>query len=120
MALHDDVICSAELLYAELKIPKKYLQRMLTDLSKGGFISSSRGRNGGFSFVRDIKSIFLADIINFSEGVDWAPKCIFGFKECALDSPCAIHNLWTENYIAQVKMLTTTSLADLKRQVSAG
>lgn len=117
MALQDKELYSAELLYEELNIPKKYLQRLLTDLTRVGFIASNRGRNGGFSFAKDTQSIFLADIINFTEGIDWAPKCIFGFKECALDSPCAMHNLWTDNHNAQVAMLRTTSLADLKKQL---
>jgi Rrf2 family transcriptional regulator, iron-sulfur cluster assembly transcription factor len=116
MSLNEVKLYSAELLYDQLHIPKKYLQRMLTDLVRGGFIRSIRGRNGGFTFARDVYSIFLAEIINFTEGVDWAPKCIFGFKECVLENPCAIHNLWTENHIAQTNMLLTTSLGNLKQQ----
>jgi Rrf2 family protein len=116
MSLHEADLHSAEALFAELHIPKKYLQRILTDLGRGGFIQSIRGRNGGFAFSRDINTIFLSEIINFSEGVDWSPKCIFGFNECALDNPCAIHNLWTDSQVAQAKMLSSTSLADLKKQ----
>jgi Rrf2 family protein len=116
MSLGEADLYSADHLFTKLQIPKKYLQRMLTDLVRGGFIISVRGRNGGFTFARNINTIFLADIINFTEGVDWAPKCIFGFKECALENPCAIHNLWTDNHIAQANMLKTTSLGNLKEQ----
>jgi Rrf2 family protein len=116
MSSHDAGLYSAELLFSELHIPKKYLQRLLTDLSKSGFIKSIRGRNGGFTFARDIHSIFLAEIINATEGINWAPKCFFGFNECALENPCVIHTLWTENYNAQAIMLATTSLGDLKQK----
>jgi Rrf2 family transcriptional regulator, iron-sulfur cluster assembly transcription factor len=114
MALHSDELCSADLLNEKLQIPKKYLQRLLTDLSKAGFISSIRGRKGGFTFARELGSIYLSEIIDFTEGANWTPKCLFGFSECVLENPCAMHNLWAGHFIEQVKMLHSTSLADMK------
>ena len=114
MSLHEDELLSAELLFTKLKIPKKYLQRILTDLSKAGFLKSTKGRNGGFSFDRSPDQIFLSEILASTEGFDWAPKCIFGFGECAFDNPCAMHNIWHDTHDSLVKMLKTTRLTDLK------
>ena len=114
MSLNESDLYTADVLHENLQIPKKYLQRILTDLVRGNFIISIRGRNGGFSFARDINTIHLAEIINFSEGIAWEQKCFFGFKDCALDQPCIMHNLWAEKHDAQVRMLNSTTLGDLK------
>ncbi len=116
MSLNECDIHTADVLHNNLQIPKKYLQRILTDLVRGNFIISIRGRNGGFTFARNINTITLSEIINFSEGFDWEQKCFFGFKECALDQPCIMHGLWAEKHDAQVRMLNSTTLGDLKNR----
>jgi Rrf2 family protein len=115
MSLHDDELYSAEELFTTLKVPKKYLQRILTDLAKGGFIKSSRGRNGGFGFARSTDQIFLSEIVASTEGINWEPKCIFGFGECAFNNSCAMHDIWCDTHNSLATMLKSTSLSDLKK-----
>jgi Rrf2 family transcriptional regulator, iron-sulfur cluster assembly transcription factor len=115
MSLDEKKLYSAELLFEQLKIPRKYLQRILTDLARDGFIKSERGRNGGFSFARSTDQIFLSEIISSAEGFDWSPKCLFGFGECAFNNPCAMHDKWAQAHDNFVKMLSSTRLSDLKK-----
>jgi Rrf2 family protein len=114
MSLNDSEIFSAELLYEKLNIPKKYLQRLLTDLAREGFIKSSRGRKGGFTFAKPTDQIFLSEIIELTEGFSQSPNCIFGFGECAFNNSCALHDKWESAHSNIVKMLASTSLSDLK------
>ncbi len=115
MSLHETEMQSAEQLFEKLKIPKKYLQRILTDLTRSGFIKSTRGRNGGFSFAKNTDQIFLSEIIASTEGIDWTPKCIFGFGECAFDNACAMHDIWCNTHNSLIKKLSETRLSDLKK-----
>lgn len=115
MSLNENDLYSAEQLFATLKIPKKYLQRLLTDLARSGFIKSSRGRNGGFGFTRSTDQIFLSEIVASTEGIGWEPKCIFGFGECAFDNSCAMHDIWCDTHSSLASMLKSTSLSDLKK-----
>jgi Rrf2 family transcriptional regulator, iron-sulfur cluster assembly transcription factor len=115
MSLDEKKLCSAELLHEKLKIPKKYLQRLLTDLARNGFIKSERGRNGGFAFARSTDQIFLSEIISSAEGFNWSPKCLFGFGECAFNNKCVMHDKWALAHENFVKMLSTTRLSDLKK-----
>ncbi len=55
---------SAETLHKELNIPRRYLRILLTALSKHGFISSTRGRNGGFQISGNAKKISVARVID--------------------------------------------------------
>jgi Rrf2 family transcriptional regulator, iron-sulfur cluster assembly transcription factor len=104
---------SSTVLHRRLGIPQKYLQRLLTDLTKSGLLKSVRGRSGGYAFARSTKRIYLAQIIDAVEGFARTPSCLFGFKECPLGKPCAMHDLWSGSQLTLIRALSTTSLADL-------
>ena len=100
----------------ELRIPKKYLQRLLTTLRKRGLISSTRGRTGGYVLATAPREVALADIIEAVEGFDRQPQCLFGFAACKLDQPCAMHDRWARHQEAVVRTLTRATLADVVRR----
>ena len=104
---------SSFVLHRELRIPQKYLQRLLTTLTKRALIRSVRGRNGGFVLALPARRIALADIIDAVEGFDRQPQCLFGFAECRLDQPCAMHERWARHQRAVVRTLTSATLADV-------
>ena len=104
---------SSDYLHRQLKIPKKYLQRLLTDLSKSGLIKSIRGRNGGYVFAKKLDQIYISDIIDAVEGFNHEPGCFFGFNKCALDTPCAMHDYWTSTKKSLIHTFSTTRLIDL-------
>jgi len=113
MANHSDKNLSADFLHSQLAIPYQYLRQILTNLSKNGFINSSRGRNGGFELARNADKIFIADIIELTEGLEGFNKCVLGFEACPFDNKCAIHDLWDESRNKILNILKQTSLADL-------
>ena len=113
MSDQEQTILSAEVLHRDLKIPKKYLQRLLTDLSKSGLLRSVRGRKGGFALARKTTEITLADIVEAVEGLQKSPRCFFGFDRCALDSPCAMHEVWSRTQESLVAVLSSTHLSDV-------
>jgi len=100
----------------QLNIPRRYLRRLLTDLSKHGFLKSTSGRNSGFVFARDLKEISLAKIINTIEGSDAIFTCILGFSCCNVYKPCIMHDSRMEARTKMVDILSNTSLADLKEK----
>lgn len=116
MATDQQKLFSAHYLHKELKIPKKYLQRLLTELSKNGILQSTRGKYGGFRFSRSTKKIFLSEIIDAVEGFRHAPICFFGFHECFIHAPCAMHDAWTKSQRFTIDVLSKTSLADIVKK----
>jgi len=100
-------------LYGELRIPKKYLQRLLTTLTRRALVRSIRGRAGGFVLARRPRTISLSDIVEAVEGFDRQPRCFFGFSRCELDRPCAMHDRWARHERSVIRTLTRTSLADI-------
>jgi Rrf2 family protein len=116
MATRNEEMYPAESLFEQLHIPRQYLRRLLTDLSKKGFIASSRGRNGGFVFARPLSTINFAQVIYAMEGDDAMYNCLLGFTACIVDKPCAMHALWSEARSKVIDTLTTTTLADLREK----
>jgi Rrf2 family protein len=116
MAINEDENMSAKFLHEKLSIPYPYLRQVLTNLSHHGFIQSKKGRSGGFSFSKSKEDIFIADIIDATDGLESLNKCILGFKKCPFDKQCPMHNVWelTRNNI--LKVLKETSLADIVRK----
>jgi Rrf2 family protein len=116
MATHDDINMSAAFLYEKLAIPYPYLRQILRDLSKSGFIHSTRGRSGGFAFSKQKEKISIADIIDATDGLESLNKCILGFKECPFNTECTMHSVWESTRANILKVLKETSLADLEKR----
>lgn len=115
MAITDQELFSAKFIYENRKIPQRYLRRLLTDLTKSGIINSTQGRNGGYALARRIDQIYLADIIDAVDGFESINSCLLGYDDCAFNNDCAMHNLWADTQQKIRTVLTTTSLADLKK-----
>ncbi|MBK7174437.1 MAG: Rrf2 family transcriptional regulator [Bacteroidales bacterium] len=115
MALNSETKFSAKNLFEELHIPKRYLMRLLTDLSKNGFIKATRGRSGGYVFARSLDTIYFSEIIDSVEGLLSFEGCVLGNTVCPVDKPCALHQIWEKPKQTFLETLKTTTLADLSR-----
>ena len=113
MAEHENIRMSASYLHKKLNIPYSYLRTVLGDLSKNNLIKGVNGRNGGFRLNRDKSAIFLADIIEVTEGLESFNKCVMGFDECPVNYSCYMHPIWIRMRTEILDILKQTSLADL-------
>jgi Rrf2 family protein len=116
MATRDKEIYSAKLLHQELHIPRRYLRRLLTDLSKHGFLNSNKGRTGGFIFAKQLKDINFLQVIEAMEGEEFFSRCIFGFSSCLINSPCIMHDSWSQVNAKLKETLKGTNLESLRKK----
>lgn len=113
MANKPEQLYSAKQLIEKLKVSDKYLRRLMTDLSKSGFIRSIQGRDGGYTFIKMPNEIFLYDIIDSVEGMDKLNGCVLGFEECSCTQPCAMHDTWQDMRTDLNKFFRETKLSDV-------
>ena len=59
---------SAEHLAQQQGLPAKFLGAVLSDLRRGGMLTSQRGPEGGFRLVHDPDEIMIADILRAVSG----------------------------------------------------
>ena len=114
MAKNPEELYTAKYLIEKLTVSDKYLRRLMTDLSKSGFIRSTQGRDGGYTFAKDIHDIFLYDIIDSVEGMEQLNDCVLGFNECSCSNPCAMHDDWIIIREKLNKVFNQTKLSDLE------
>jgi Rrf2 family protein len=114
MAIDGQEGYSAKYLHDQLKIPQRYLSRLLTDLSKHGFITSLRGRNGGYVFARKIEKIYLSQIVDAVEGLRSFSGCVLGYTKCNRAQTCDMHDIWANVNESVLRTLTTHTLKDIK------
>ena len=67
--LTDDIAKSAH-------IPKKFLELILLDLKRGGYVQSKQGAGGGYHLLREPKKITMADIYRFFDGAIALQPCV--------------------------------------------
>ncbi len=112
MARKPEELYPARHLVEQLKISDKYLRRLMTDLSKAGFIRSIKGREGGYVFAKNISEIHLSQIIDAVEGMEKYMGCVLGFGECSDDNPCVMHESWLPMREKLMNVLNNKTLAD--------
>ena len=67
--LTDDIARSAH-------IPKKFLELILLDLKRGGYVQSKQGAGGGYHLLQEPKKINLAEIYRFFDGAIALQPCV--------------------------------------------
>ena len=113
MAKEPEQLYTAKQLVEELNVSDKYLRRLMTDLSKSGFIRSVQGRDGGYMFIKNTSEIVLFDVIDSVEGMDKLNGCVLGFDQCSCTNPCAMHDTWQHVRAHLNKVFRETRLSDM-------
>ena len=110
----DMQVFSAKYLIDSLNVPDKYLRRLMTDLSKSGFIKSMKGRDGGYIFAKNANTIYISQVIDAVEGMDKYEGCIMGFNDCSDDNPCSLHENYAPIKEQLINFLSNTTISELK------
>ncbi|MCK5856924.1 MAG: Rrf2 family transcriptional regulator [Bacteroidales bacterium] len=110
----DMQVFSAKYLIDTLNVPDKYLRRLMTDLSKNGFIKSLKGRDGGYIFAKNANTIHISQVIDAVEGMDRYEGCIMGFGDCSDSNPCSLHENYAPIKEQLIHFLSTTTISELK------
>jgi Rrf2 family protein len=96
------------------EISQKYLESIMTDLSKAGVVSAQHGKGGGYRLNRDPDQITVLEILLTAEG-DLAPiSCLDQAAEpCARAAECRTLPMWEKLYSLMRDYLSGITLADL-------
>ena len=112
MARNIDKQYSSKILADELKIPYKYLTKVMTKLSGSGVVSSTKGKYGGFKIKKDLNNIKMIDIIIVFDDVD-NKKCVLVDKACEFEVKCILHEKWQKPRCAVDDKFAQTTLLEL-------
>lgn len=92
--------------------PEHFIAKILQDLSRKGFVQSTKGPNGGFYFEGESLKYSLADIVRTVDGDKIFSGCALGIRECMATKPCPLHNEFVHIRKSLSKMLESAKLGE--------
>ena len=98
-------------------IPRKFLEAILTDLTRHGLITSVRGKYGGFRLARPAAEITFGDAIRATDGPLALLPCVSKLfyrrcEDCPDEDACALRRVMADVREQVSGVLDQRSLAD--------
>jgi len=102
------------------KIPKRFLESILLELKKNGYLDSRLGKNGGYFLIKNPKEISLLEIVRLFEGSIALLKCTSEkfyepCEHCIDENTCSIRDTFKDIREYTYNKLAATSLESLVR-----
>lgn len=113
----DGALLIADIAEAE-SIPKKFLDAILLELKNRGFLSSKKGKGGGYILAKAPETIMVGDIVRVLDGPLAPVQCVSRTAyrrcdDCQDETQCAVRAVMGEVRDAIAAILDNTSLADM-------
>ena len=108
---------SIETLAQRQELPRKFLEAILVDLKRNGFVASTRGPRGGYVLTREPSEITFGEVIRSIEG----PLALIGCasqkfyrpcRDCPDEAACALRRVMMEAREQLASVLDNRTLAD--------
>ena len=105
---------SATIISTNQKIPKQFLQNILAQLRRGGFIHAYRGKQGGYALALAPNELTVGQVVRLMEG-DWKiVECLRPSDyACKLKQQCVLDKMWRNIHESIEAILDGTTFAVL-------
>ena len=101
---------------ARQNISQKYLEAIMTILSKHGFVDGVHGKSGGYKLNRKPEEYKVGDILRLTEGTLAPVACLVkGAEPCAKAEQCTTLPMWTKLDDMINSYLDSVSIKDLMK-----
>jgi Rrf2 family protein len=119
LAGKDESLTISEISQAEALSPS-YTAKLLRILRRSGFITSARGKAGGYTLARPANRIVIGDVIDglggrLFESKNFCNEHAGQTKVCTRSVDCSVRSLWHAVQSVVDEVLSRTTLQDLLR-----
>lgn len=99
------------------KIPKKFLEQILLDLKRAGFVESRRGKQGGYLLLRPASEISYGEVLRLIDGPIAPLPCLSltayrRCEDCDGENDCEIRHVFARVADETRAVLFSTTFAD--------
>lgn len=114
LALHDGQdLQPIQDVAARQGIPQRYLEQVLLQLKRSGFLYARRGSAGGYRLSRPADQVTVGALLRAVEGPSAAPDSP---RRGRGEDVAGLHELWQEIEDAVASVVDRTTLDDLRRR----
>ena len=101
--------------------PKRFLEHILLELRNAGYISSRRGRAGGYVLIKEPKAISLSDLLRRVDGPIAPLPCLSRqayqrCDDCEDEGSCRLRELFGQVFWSYLLLIESLTLDDLVRR----
>lgn len=96
-------------------VPVNYLEQILLQLKRNGYVQSKRGVNGGYKLSRSPDDINIGEVIRNLEGPLAPMGCVSvtSYESCPIEAGCLLKPLWALVRDTIANLLDSKTLNDL-------
>ena len=99
-------------------IPRKFLELILLDLKKGGFVNSKQGAGGGYYLVKAPETILIGEIYRLFDGAIALLPCVSlkfyeKCKDCPYEVACGLHRVFLQIRDQTLKLMLQKTVSDI-------
>lgn len=97
-------------------ISQKYIESIMTLLSKNGFVDGIHGKGGGYKLNRKPNEYIVGDILRLTEGTLAPVACLeSGSSKCEKEKNCRTVSMWRKLNELIENYLDSVTIADLMK-----
>lgn len=100
----------------EIEAPQAFTAKILQRMVRLGFVSSIKGKGGGFLFDKSRQDVSLKELILAVEGGKIFTGCGFGLKYCDTENPCPLHDQYGPIREAINKLVSDETIQSLAKK----
>lgn len=101
---------------ARQEISQKYMESIMTLLSKNGFVEAMHGKGGGYCLNKPASEYKIGDILRLTEGTLAPVTCLQEAQACERATNCKTLPLWTGLNKVICDYLDHISVADILQE----
>lgn len=101
---------------SEIDTPQPFTAKILQKLVRNGFISSLKGKSGGFFFQKDKHELTLKEVIFSIEGEESYTRCGLGLSTCDDKCQCPIHESFSLIREETEKLISQETIQNLAKK----
>ena len=118
LAIHyDEGLVTIQAVAKHIDAPSKFLEQVLSELKKGGFIESRRGKVGGYILSKPPKKITLGEVLRFVDSSLQPIACVDkSYSDCKSLHKCVFRPIWQRVFKATSDIVDHITFEDLAKQ----
>lgn len=100
--------CGTSQIADETKMPRAFVEQILGELRRTGFVESRRGHGGGFRMAIAAEEVSVLDVVEALDGDPWTSG-----PTPASATPAAVLRVWEEARMALNNVLSRHTIAEI-------